>query len=72
MQLKISNTDGTFLYSDDVVSFETTSDGRITDVTYGATAVTAIAQFTDDATTAKYEIGILNKGGFFDVWFDNR
>lgn len=72
MQLKISNTDGTFIYSDDVVSFTTTSGGRITAVTYGATAVANITQFSSDAVTAKYEVGTLTKGGFFDVWFDNR
>ena len=69
MHLKISNADGTFIYSNDVVSFKTTSAGVITDVTYGATAVANIVAF--NGANARYQIGQLTKTGSFDAWFSN-
>jgi hypothetical protein len=61
MQLKISNTDGTKVYSNDVIKVNVDANGRITDIIYGSTTVSSIPAYT--GANAKYEVGILGERG---------
>jgi|NOAtaT_6_FD_contig_111_695972_length_4587_multi_3_in_0_out_0_4 hypothetical protein len=69
MQLKITNTDGTTVYSDDVVTVTCAANGKITAVTYGATTVSAIAAW--NGTNPRYEIGLVGEFGVINAWFSN-
>lgn len=69
MQLKITNPDGSQIYSNDVVSVTVSPAGKITAVTYGSTVVSGIAAF--NGTNTKYEVGHLGKRGVIAEFFTN-
>lgn len=69
MQLKISNTDGTTIFSNDVIKVTVSSGGKITEVIYGATTVAAIPAW--NGTNAKYEIGIVGERGGIVTFLSN-
>lgn len=70
MQLKITNADGSTIYSDDVVKVTVSSAGRITEVIYGATTVSAIPTFAPGGIL--YEVGLLGESGVMNAWLSNR
>lgn len=69
MQLKITNTDGTTIYSNDVIKVSCASTGKITEVIYGATTVAAIPAW--NGANTKYEIGLLTERGVIVAWLSN-
>jgi len=69
MQLKISNADGTKVFSDDVVSVSVDTNNKITAVTYGSTTVSLIAAY--NGANAKYEVGRLTDTGIMQAWLSN-
>jgi hypothetical protein len=69
MQLKITNTDGSAIYSDNIISVTVNSAGRITSVTYGSTTVSSIVAFNGSNT--KYEVGHLGSRGVINALLAN-
>ena len=69
MQLRITNTDGSKIFSDDVVKVTVSPAGLITEVIYGATTVSAIPAF--NGSNIKYEIGLMGERGVMNAWLTN-
>jgi len=69
MELKITNTDGSTIYSDDVIKVTVSAANKITEVIYGATTVAAIPAY--NGANTKYEVGLLTQEGKMHTWLSN-